>query len=137
MAPSFTILYFDGLWEAAVKSSKRHLTRVVGKELLTFEHLNILIVEIKGILNSRQLTPISSNPNNLLVLTPGHFLIGDTLTSFRNRDFRATAPSRLSYWQLINRFKQHFWSRWYREYLTVLTSCNEWSKVMAFQKALS
>lgn len=96
-----------------MKSFKRHLIRVVGVELLTFEHLNTLVIEVEAILNSRPLTPISSDLNDPPVLTPGHFLISDTLTSLRERDFRMVPTSRLSNWQRIRQIKQHFWSRWY------------------------
>ncbi|XP_050599064.1 uncharacterized protein LOC126926771 [Bombus affinis] len=120
--------HIGGLWEAAVKSFKRHLRRVAGNELLTYENLNTLIIEIESILNSRPLTPISSDPNDLLVLTPGHFLIGDALTSFRERDFRDTPSNRLSSWQHIQRVKQHVWRRWHREYLNELNIRNKWSK---------
>ncbi|XP_068987608.1 uncharacterized protein [Bombus flavifrons] len=120
--------HFGGLWEAAVKSFKRHLRRVAGNELLTFENFNKLIIEIESILNSRPLTPISSDPNDLLVLTPGHFLIGDSLTSIRERDFRDTPTNRLSSWQHIQKLKQHFWRRWHREYLNELSIRNKWNK---------
>ncbi|XP_033314642.1 uncharacterized protein LOC117213402 [Bombus bifarius] len=120
--------HFGGLWEAAVKAFKRHLIRVVGTELLTFEHLNTLVIEIEAILNSRPLTPISSDPKDPPVLTPGHFLIGDTLTSLRERDFRTVPSGRLSSWQRIHQIKQHCWSRWYREYLNELTRRNKWDK---------
>ncbi|XP_033314525.1 uncharacterized protein LOC117213269 [Bombus bifarius] len=120
--------HFGGLWEAAVKAFNRHLIRVVGTELLTFEHLNTLVIEIEAILNSRPLTPISSDPKDPPVLTPGHFLIGDTLTSLRERDFRTVPSGRLSSWQRIHQIKQHFWSRWYREYLNELTRRNKWDK---------
>ncbi|XP_068972383.1 uncharacterized protein [Bombus flavifrons] len=120
--------HFGGLWEAAVKSFKRHLRRVAGNELLTFENFNTLIIEIESILNSRPLTPISSDPNDLLVLTPGHFLIGDSLTSIRERDFRDTPTNRLSSWQHIQKLKQHFWRRWHREYLNELSIRNKWNK---------
>ena len=120
--------HFGGLWEAAVKSFKRNFRRVAGNELLTFENLNTLIIEIESIFDSRPLTPISSDPNDLLVLTPGHFLIGDALTSFRERDFRDTPSNRLSSWQHIQRVKQHFWRRWHREYLNERNIRNKWSK---------
>ena len=120
--------HFGGLWEAAVKSFKRHLIRAVGTELLTFEHLNTLVIEIEAMLNSRPLTPISTDPNDLPVLTPGHFLIGDTFTNIRERDLRTIQPSHLSNWQRIHQLKQEFWSRWYREYLNELTSRSKWYK---------
>jgi hypothetical protein len=119
--------HFGGLWEAAVISFKRHLIRVVGTEVLTYEHLNTLVIEIEAILNSRPITPISSNPDDPPVLTPGHCLIGDALTSLHERDFRDIPPHRLSSWQRINQLK-HFCSRWYREYITELTRRNKWSK---------
>ena len=82
---------------------------------------------IESVLNSRPLTPISSDPNGL-VLTPGHFIIGDALSSFRERDFRDTPSNRLSSWQHIQKVKQHFWRRWHREYLNELNIRNKWSK---------
>ena len=63
--------HFGGLWEAAVKSSKRHLKLVVGNELLTFEQFNTLIIEIESILNLQPLTPIFTDPKRSL--SP-HFL---------------------------------------------------------------
>ncbi|XP_076660965.1 uncharacterized protein LOC143364560 [Halictus rubicundus] len=120
--------HFGGLWEAAVKSFKYHLTRVAGTDLFTFEDLNTLIIEIESILNSRPLTPISTDPNDLLAITPGHFLIGDSLTSLRERDFTDTPTNRLSSWQHIQQIKQHFWNRWHREYLNELTRRSKWTK---------
>ncbi|XP_046142171.1 uncharacterized protein LOC123988283 [Osmia bicornis bicornis] len=119
--------HFGGLWEAAVKSFKYHLKRVAGAELFTFENFNTLIIEIESILNSRPLTPISSDPNDLLVLTPAHFLIGDSLTSLRERNFRDTPSNRLSSWQHVQKVKQHFWTRWHREYLNELTTRRKWT----------
>ncbi|XP_033180022.1 uncharacterized protein LOC105681646 [Bombus impatiens] len=120
--------HFGGLWEAAVKSFKHHFRRIVGNELLTFEQFNTLVIEIEAVLNSRSLTLISTDPKDLLVLTPDYFLIGKSLMSLRERDFRDTPSNRLSRWQHIQKLKQYFWKRWHKEYLNQLNNRSKWTK---------
>ena len=118
--------HFGGLWEISVKLFKHHLYRTVGDTLFTFEQLNTYIIEIEAILNSRPLTPISSDPNDLNALTPAHFLIGDSLMSIPERDFRDSPINRLTSWQHIQKIKQHFWTRWHKEYLSELNVRSKW-----------
>ena len=58
------LFHFGGLWEAAIKSMKRHLRRCVGTQILTHDELNTLVIQIEGNLNSRPLTAMSANPND-------------------------------------------------------------------------
>ena len=102
--------HFGGLWEAAVKSFKHHLLRIVGNTFLTQEQFETYVVEIEEILNSRPLSPLSTDPNDFLPLTPGHFLIGSSLTSFPQEDLRSIPEGRLSAWQDVEVLRQHFWS---------------------------
>jgi len=65
--------HFGGLWEAGVKSVKLPLNRILSDYRLTFEELTTVFCQVEECLNSRPLTPLSSDPNDLDVLTSGHF----------------------------------------------------------------
>lgn len=71
-----SVPHFGGLWEAAVRSTKHFLVRIMGNQVLTLEELSTVLYRIESALNSRPLTPSSNDPNDLECLTPGHFLIG-------------------------------------------------------------
>ena len=74
--------HFGGLWEAAVKSMKTHLKRIVGDVKLTFEELATILAQIEACLNSRPLVPVTGDEDGIEALTPGHFLVGWPLESF-------------------------------------------------------
>ncbi|GFW22621.1 integrase catalytic domain-containing protein [Trichonephila clavipes] len=65
--------HFGGLWEANIKSKKRILLRVAKSAIMNFEELTTLVTQIEAVLNSRPLSPLSSDPNDLNPLTPRHF----------------------------------------------------------------
>ncbi|XP_033227806.1 uncharacterized protein LOC117179797 [Belonocnema kinseyi] len=119
--------HFGGLWEAAVKSFKHHLVRAVGYAVLTYEQLETCVVEIEAILNSRPISPLSSDPNYLRPLTPGHFLIGGPLTNFPQENLLELKPARLSLWQHAQQMRQHFWRRWHKEYINGLNARSKWN----------
>ncbi|XP_065080286.1 uncharacterized protein LOC135703111 [Ochlerotatus camptorhynchus] len=77
---------FGGLWEAAVKSFKKHLRATIGNSVLSQDEFITRMARIEAWLNSRPLTPLSADTNDLEVLTPGHFLIHRPLTSFPESD---------------------------------------------------
>ncbi|XP_062537830.1 uncharacterized protein LOC134206152 [Armigeres subalbatus] len=95
--------HFGGLWEAAVRSAKFHLLRVLGEQVLTFEDMNTLLVQVEACLNSRPLTAMSDDPNDLEPLTPGHFLIGASLHQLPDRDFSSVPINRLSQIQVAQK----------------------------------
>lgn len=98
---------------------------MVGEELFTLEQFNDLL-SIEALLNSRLLTPLSTDPNDPSALMLGHFLIGNYLTSITETDFSGTPTNRLSTWQHIQKDKQHFWTRWHKEYVNHLNLRCKW-----------
>ena len=65
---------FGGIWEAAVKSIKLHLRRVLENVKLTFEEFVTVLCQVEACLNIRPLTPKPNDDDGLDTLTPSHFL---------------------------------------------------------------
>lgn len=111
-----------------MKLFKHHFKRVIGDALFTFEELNTFTAEVEGILNSRPITTISSDPNDMMVLSPAHYLIGKPMTSLPDTDLSSVSVNRMSTWQHISKVRQDFWTRWNLEYLNELQMRNKWHK---------
>ena len=62
--------HFGDLWEISIKSMKHHLRKVMKKHILLIEHFTTLSTQIECMLNSRPLTALSTDPNDLSALTP-------------------------------------------------------------------
>ncbi|EZA51184.1 hypothetical protein X777_10251 [Ooceraea biroi] len=75
-----------GLWEAGVKSCKFHLRRVIGESLLTFEELTTVLAQVEACLNSRPVCHLPTTPLDFQPLWPGHFLIGEPLSTVPDLD---------------------------------------------------
>ena len=119
--------HFGGLWEAAVKSAKTHLKRVVGDTKLTFEEMTTLLTQIEACLNSRPLVAINTpDDDGIEALTPGHFLIGQPLCALPDPSSSYQSGSLVQRWDLCQRLTRHFWQRWSMEYLTSLNRHSRW-----------
>lgn len=122
--------HFGGLWESGVKSVKHHLRRTMDHKL-TFEELTTTLVKIESCLNSRPLTALSNDPEDITALTPGHFLIGEPLLSAPEPNLLEINTNRLTRWELIQKITQDFWKRWSEEYLTTLQQRQKWKTPIA------
>ena len=123
--------HFGGLWEAAVKSCKTLLRRAIGQQVLTYEELYTVLTMVEASLNSRPMSPMSSDANDLAVLTPGHFLIGSSLQSLpssKSTQKRPAEPTLQTRWQLVQSINDSFWDRWCKEYLSNLQQRTKWKK---------
>ncbi|XP_072389428.1 uncharacterized protein [Diabrotica undecimpunctata] len=121
--------HWGGIWEAAIKSAKYHIRRMIGNAYLVFEEFSTILSQIEAILNSRPICPLSNDPSDLQCLTPGHFLIGSSLTSYPEKTLLHLPINRLNFLQRCSQIQQSFWKRWSVEYLSQLHSRPKWSKV--------
>ncbi|XP_008181657.1 uncharacterized protein LOC103309000 [Acyrthosiphon pisum] len=119
--------HFGGLWESAVKSTKHHLKRVMGEHKLTSTELRTLLCQIEACLNSRPITPLSSDPSEIEALTPSHFLIGGPMMIPDEPDISGEPSSGLKRWKLVQNLMQTFWNRWSKEYLPQVQPRGKWT----------
>lgn len=120
--------HFGGLWEAGVKSVKTILPKVAGKNALTYEELATVFARIEGILNSRPLCPLSSDPTETDYLSPGHFLIGCPILSIPEPSVLDLRENTLSRWQMVQRMSEQIWQRWRVEFLSTLQKRSKWHR---------
>lgn len=117
-----------GLYEANIRSMKKHLNRVMGKMILNFEELQTLVVQIEACLNSRPLCTLPTGPEEIGVLTPGHFLTGEPLTAVPDVDYTDINPNRLTRWCQIQQMLQKYWQVWSTEYINSLQKRYKWKE---------
>lgn len=118
---------FNGVAEAAVRSAKHHLRRILQLTHFTYEEMATCLTQIEAVLNSRPLTPLSCDPLDLTALTPAHFLIGRPLMSVPYPQVPDINISRLQRYQRVEYIKQHFWNRFHLEYVSLLQEKTKWA----------
>lgn len=118
-----------GIYEAAVKSMKHHLRRVIGARTMDFESLRTLLAEVEAILNSRPLTPLSDDPEDMQAITPAHFWNLEPMIvppAFRYVNESNETGRKL--WMERRKMLEHFWKRWESEYLSSLQERKKWRR---------
>lgn len=126
--------HFGGIWESAVKSTKHHLHRVIGENILTFSELSTLLCRIEACLNSRPLMPLTDDPSDLEYLSPARILLLRDSYLVPEPDLTNTKVPIGRRWQMVSKMAQDFWSRWSSEYLTSLQPRPKWNlPIRSFQ----
>ncbi|XP_076660052.1 uncharacterized protein LOC143363338 [Halictus rubicundus] len=120
--------HFGGLWEAAVKSAKRHLRRTIGEQQLIFEELSTLLCQVEACMNSRPLSALSDDPNDPPFLTPNHLVNASSLCVVPEPGDEITYDAGRRRWNLISRLLEGFWQRWRTEYLSQLQTLPKWQR---------
>ena len=113
-----------GFWERMVRSTKRCLTKVIGRALLSYDELATIIIEIESVINSRPITYVVDDSDGISYpLTRSQLINGRNLSSLPNNAYFEIVNT---YEELSKRAKYHrrllsqFTNRWKKEYLLSL-----------------
>lgn len=80
------------------------------------------------LLNSRPLTYQSSNPHDVMPLTPSHFLHGELGRTTTPVPRPADNLNRIKYrWRRVQELVRHFWHRWLQEWIPGLGARKKWT----------
>jgi len=77
-------------------------------------------------LNSRPISSLSDDPNDLSALTPGHFLIDRPLVALPEESVLGVDANRLSRWQFVQAMQEQIWRSCSKDYLRSLQNRNKW-----------
>ncbi len=123
--------YFGGVWERQIRTIRKLMCALLKQQTLTDESLQTLFCEIEAIINSRPLTCVSSDPNDIEPLTPNHLLL------MKNHQNLPPVTSEFSgacirrSWRQVQYLADVFWRPWLKEYLVQLQVRQKWATPQA------
>ena len=117
-----------GIWERQIRTTRKVLNALLREQLLSDEALCTLMCEVEAVINSRPLTPVSSDPEDLEPLTPSHLLLLRGGAAPGGVFDEADCYSRRR-WRQVQYLADVFWKRWISEYLPQLQRRQKWVKV--------
>ena len=118
-----------GAWEIMVKPTKRALKTVTNNRPLYEEVLRKFLVEVESTLNSRSLTSISDDYNDLQVLTPNHFLTGKLTKYFSSNESSQSDSNSRKRWKSVQALANMFWTRFIKACFPTLQEREKWNKI--------
>ena len=118
--------HFGGVFEALGKSAKKALKTILGDADINDEELHTAICGAEEMLNSRPITYVSADPNDLTPLTPNHFLVGQLGGRFAPEALPEEVYRPTKRWHRVQQLLKLFWQRWRKEFLPSLNIRGKW-----------
>ena len=92
------------------------------------EELHTCLVTCEGLLNSRPLSYVSSDPDDLTPLTPAHFLKLDGYAEILSDTvFRSNSRKFFERWLFLQKILDKIWARFITEVIPHLNKMNQWT----------
>lgn len=123
--------HMGGVWERMIGTTRRILDAILldyGSRSLTHEVLTTFLAEASSIINSRPLVPVSTDPENPLVLSPSTLLTqktGNKDVIFADHENKNELLQ--TQWRRVQHLASIFWKRWKTEYLNTLQMRRKWN----------
>jgi hypothetical protein len=92
------------------------------------EGLSTLFCEVECIINSRPITPVSDNPDDVDALTPNDLLLMHPAKCLPCGIFDKSDQYSRRRWRQVQYLSGLFWKRWKNEYLHLLQARQKWLK---------
>ncbi|GBN44193.1 hypothetical protein AVEN_148418-1 [Araneus ventricosus] len=83
-----TAAWWGGFWKRLVRTVKHLLSRTLGKAIFTYEEFLTILCECEKVVNSRPLTYISEDMQDLTPITPAMFLFDISIAEVKDLDVR-------------------------------------------------
>ena len=108
--------HFGGVFESMVKSAKKALRAIIGEADINDEEMHTAMCASEGLLSSRPITYVSSDPHDMTPLTPNHFIIGQLGGQFAAVAFDTEEQVKpVKRWRRVQEFFSQFWKRCRKE----------------------
>lgn len=111
--------WWGGFWERMVQMVKKLLPRGLGNSYLSYEEMLSILCDCESVVNSRPLTYLSEDPNDLIPLTPSMFIQDIPTVGVPDLDEldKTDVNKRWKHQQML---REHLRKRFRREYLGIL-----------------
>ena len=119
--------WMSGVCESLVKSVKKTLKGIVKDRIFAEDCLYTFLYEVEAVLNSRPLTAISDDINDLESLMPNHLLTGASSMNYSPGVFHSKEVELRKKWRAVQAAANMFWVRWTRNYLPLLSIRKKWN----------
>ena len=126
-----TASHMGGAWELQIRAVRKFLSGL-SKEFgtqLDEDSFHTLMCEVEGVNNSRPLTTIPGEVDDMEPLTPSHILMTkSTVILPPPGDFQRPDIYMRKRWRRVQYIANVFWKRWQREYILTLQHHQKWNK---------
>ena len=122
--------HFGGIVESQIKAAKKSLAAILKRADISDEELVTAVIQVEELMNSRPLTVVSSDADDLSPLTPMHFLAGRldpplALERHADEDVRVNPRKR---WLVVQALVRAVWKRWVKEFVPLLNARRKWQQ---------